>query len=514
MTDSARTMLYLRVSTEDQAVEGTSLASQEDRARKHASEHELEIVRAFADVHSGSVWRERPALSELREAVRAGGVDVVLCYALDRLSRHQAHVAILMDEFERHGARLELVTETFEDSAVGRFILAAKAFAAEIEQEQRVERTIRGKRQRVLSGKIHRSGIEKFGYRRDNEAGVRRLHAAEAAVVRMIFEMCAYEGKGLRGIEHDLNDRGIPAPSAGKVRYEDGHTPQWSKSQLFRMLHDPAYKGTEFVWRWEGTQWSTRDESEWIAMPDHVTPAIVSEDLWHAAQRQLASNMSSRTYREELYPALARGLVTCGTCGLPMHTDTGKRNAQGLRYHYYRCSARFVMRRSCGGRSIRMDKLDADLWDDVVSLIAEPRVLEREFERHTTGARVDPDVERQHKALQRQRGELDDRQRRLVRDYARSDGALFELLRDEVAAIEEERRRLDGLLAETTKALEAQAAHRSTLVTLEGIVEGVRPRMRQLPFADRRKLVELLGFRAWGNGQQWTITPFHWDSES
>jgi DNA invertase Pin-like site-specific DNA recombinase len=46
---------------------------------------------------------------------------------------------------ERGGARLEFVTETFEDTAIGRFILAARAFTAEVEREKIAERTMRGK---------------------------------------------------------------------------------------------------------------------------------------------------------------------------------------------------------------------------------------------------------------------------------------------------------------------------------------------------------------------------------
>ena len=57
--------------------------------------------------------------------------------------RDQVHVASLLDDPQRAGARLELVTEIFEDSTVGRLILNSKVFAADLEREKIWERSQR-----------------------------------------------------------------------------------------------------------------------------------------------------------------------------------------------------------------------------------------------------------------------------------------------------------------------------------------------------------------------------------
>ena len=72
-------------------------------------------------------------------------------YALDRLSRKQTHVAILVEECEQAGGQLEFVTESFEQTATGQLLHAVKAFAAEFEREKIVERTMRGKVSRSAS---------------------------------------------------------------------------------------------------------------------------------------------------------------------------------------------------------------------------------------------------------------------------------------------------------------------------------------------------------------------------
>ena len=97
-TSGRRCAIYIRVSSGGQE-DGYSLETQEARCRAHAETQGFDVLGVFHDVHTGAEWRERPGLSQLRQAVRSGELDVVLAFALDRLSRKQTHVAILADEF-------------------------------------------------------------------------------------------------------------------------------------------------------------------------------------------------------------------------------------------------------------------------------------------------------------------------------------------------------------------------------------------------------------------------------
>ena len=106
LKDTQRCALYVRVSSVGQEV-GYSLETQVARCSAYAQEHGFTVVSIFRDVHTGAEWRERPGLSQLREAVRRSEIDVVVAFALDRLSRKQAHVAILADEIAQAGVRLE-----------------------------------------------------------------------------------------------------------------------------------------------------------------------------------------------------------------------------------------------------------------------------------------------------------------------------------------------------------------------------------------------------------------------
>jgi site-specific DNA recombinase len=133
-----RAAICVRVSTAGQGEDGTSLKTQEAACRRCAAEHGYCVDEAhiYREIFSGALLHERPGLSTLRAAARAGGFDVVICYAVDRLSRNQVHIAILLDDLQTAGVGLEFVTESFEDSPVGKFILNARTFVAEMEREK------------------------------------------------------------------------------------------------------------------------------------------------------------------------------------------------------------------------------------------------------------------------------------------------------------------------------------------------------------------------------------------
>src|SRR5688500_17541249 len=98
-----RAVIYCRVSTSKQEEDGTSLGTQEAACRAYCAERGYEVVGAFSDTYTGAEYRQRPGLSAVRERVRAAGADRVVSFAIDRLSRNQAHLAILDEEALDHG---------------------------------------------------------------------------------------------------------------------------------------------------------------------------------------------------------------------------------------------------------------------------------------------------------------------------------------------------------------------------------------------------------------------------
>src|SRR3954451_22972931 len=204
-----RAITYARVSTDAQERDGTSLDTQERAYLDFARTQGWLVVESVRDAASGfSLYR--PGIVQVRQLLRQGVADVVVAYAVDRLSRNQNQIGVMFDEIQQAGARLEFVTERFEDTAVGRFILAARAFVGEVEREKIVERTTRGKLERARSGRIPQAfGRGCYGYTYNRATGQREIEPFQAEVVRRIFTRYA-ETRSFSAVSNELNDQEIP----------------------------------------------------------------------------------------------------------------------------------------------------------------------------------------------------------------------------------------------------------------------------------------------------------------
>ncbi len=405
-----RAFVYSRVSTDTQERDGTSLDTQERACVELAGDHGWRVVRCMRDAASGGAL-ERDGLDELRAALRRGEAEVVVAYAVDRLSRSQNHIGILFDEFERAEVRLEFVTERFEDTAVGRFILAARAFIAEVEREKIAERTMRGKEERARSGRIPQAfGRGCYGYTYNPESGRREIDPYQAAIVRRIFARYAAT-RSFSAVASELNDAGIPAFSGGT----------WYPITVRRVLFNEAYIGRTVYRRTKRvrvrapgarrrTRVIERPVEEWIDIPG-ATPPIISDDLWRRVQAILddPERTKRRTVSKRQY--MLSGRLRCGLCRSAMVGQT--HTSRGRDYSYYRCRHAYTRNTGhrCESRYIPADSLEQEIWAEVRKVLTAPEVALREQQGASGAAGAHGEIER----LESEVASLRKREERLVR---------------------------------------------------------------------------------------------------
>ncbi|MGE5594823.1 MAG: recombinase family protein, partial [Hyphomicrobiales bacterium] len=349
------------------------------------------------------------------------------------------HIGVLFDEAEGWGVKFEFVTERFEDTAIGRFILAARAFTAEVEREKIAERTMRGKAERARAGKIPQAtGKGIYGYRYDPTTGRREIDAVQATVVRRIFAaFCT--GAGCSRVAGDLNRDGIPALGGGI----------WHPLTVRRVLMNETYTGRTVYRRTKVTavrdprtgrkrrRVTVRDESEWIEVED-ATPPIIARGTWETAQALLAA--PERQMRgQPTHEYLLRGHVRCGACGTPM---VGQSMQKG-RYRYYRCRRSFSggFEGKCESTYVRGDSLEGAVREEIIRVLADPAIILRQAVAQQAPAEMtDLDGE-----AERQLAEVIDQQKRLARLYVT--GSLpDEVLASETDRLAVERNRLEAVL--------------------------------------------------------------------
>lgn len=491
-----RAVIYTRVSSDRQEVDGSSLDTQLSACHSYATDKGYSVIGKFTDTWTGAQWRERPGLNQLRGVLRSGGVDVVVCYALDRLSRNQAHLYILAEEIEDNGARLQFVTEDFEDSAVGRFIRSAKAFAAEVEREKIAERSNRGRKARVESGSLMPGPRALYGYRWADEGKTRlELNPETAAIVARMYRELV-DGGTLRSISAGLTSAGVPTPT--------GKTTGWSYSTIRAILRNRAYKGEAYGWGYSHAKsGNTFNPETAIPLPEGTIPPIVNPVTWEAANHVLDRNRQ-RSVRNTKNPEVALlrgGFARCGYCGatLVVRTRTGKN-----RGYDYICGRAYGYK-SCVTHCISVKILDREVWDRVQAIMLDDDALRQGFEGQVS-AGVD-ELALVTKAQARVTKQRDN----LVRAIALTDDE--ETAAGMVAQLEgltTQRRELEAERETLGKLGERQELARQTLRDFEQWRRRIAATMDVMTWAERRQLLDQLGIHVnlWkhDHAPRWHIT--------
>ena len=108
---SKQVVLYARVSTDEQARSGYSLAQQLEALREYAASEGYEVLEEVTDPGQSGASLERPGLDKVRDLVTAGEVSVVLAQDRDRFAREPAYHYLLKREFEEHGCKLRALND-------------------------------------------------------------------------------------------------------------------------------------------------------------------------------------------------------------------------------------------------------------------------------------------------------------------------------------------------------------------------------------------------------------------
>lgn len=338
-----RAALYGRVSTEEQAQEGFSIAAQKEKLTAYARSQDWQVFDYFFDEGISGKHTQRPELKRMLAMMRDGAFDVVLVYRLDRLTRSVLDLYQLLQEFDQHRVCFSSATEAYDTTtAIGRLFITLVAALAQWERENLAERVKMGMEQMALEQK-RPGGPPPFGFTAD-EAGGLRIVPQEAAIVREIFQWYA-GGMGASGIARRLNQRGV-LPKHGTV---------WAESTLHRMLRNHVYYGA-LRWNYAAQKGSsTNPPDKWILLEGVYEP-ILSKDTFLTVQAKLA-HRSKQHPRQLASDFLFSGLLHCTRCGQPMSGKTGSisKKDRSYTYRFYHCKGKRT--KTCDAPLIREDRL-------------------------------------------------------------------------------------------------------------------------------------------------------------
>ncbi len=184
-----RAALYIRVSTEEQARHGYSLAEQEHDLRDYAEQHGYIIIGIYADegISARKAISRRKALQRLLNDVRTGVVNIIVFKCLDRWFRNVRDYYAVQDILDQHGVLWECSQEAIFNTTTtnGRLMLNLKLSLAQHESDQtgdRVRYIFEGRRR---DGKVT-SGAIPDGYMIDADKHI-QIDKHTAPMIRAMF---------------------------------------------------------------------------------------------------------------------------------------------------------------------------------------------------------------------------------------------------------------------------------------------------------------------------------------
>ena len=300
---------------------------------------------------------ERPALQRLLEDVKAGLIDIIVVYKVDRLTRSLLDFAKLVEAFDAAGVSFVSVTQSFNTTtSMGRLTLNMLLSFAQFEREVTAER-IRDKIAASNARGMWMGGVPPLGYRPSGRSLA--ILPEQATLVNDIYGRYLEIGN-VRLLADALRDDGVVAPPRTTTTGKTMGGRPFTRGQLYLMLACRTYLGE-------------------ISHHGKVYPglhdAIIERDLWDRVQALLQQNRQGRrTGRSAQQPSLLSGLVRdkAGEPLIPVHTTKGK-----VRYRYYvsralqACEAAEGMRIPARELETAVVERLAQAFDDPLELVAQ-----------------------------------------------------------------------------------------------------------------------------------------------
>ena len=407
-----RAILYARVSTDEQARSGYSLAQQLEALRDYAAREGYEVLEEIQDPGQSGASLERPGMDRIRDLVAAGGVTVVLAQDRDRFAREPAYHYLLKREFEERGTKMRTLNDRGDESPEGELTDGILDQLAKYERLKIAERSKRGIIRKAREGKVVGGGRPNYGFAFNERRDGYVVDGSKMTVIRKIFESLG-RGETPYSIVERFEAKGIRSPGGGKqwnvivlrrIAFNDVYKPH-SIDELEPLLSPEVHakldpEASYGVWWYNRRRTTTkpvvelvagnrhyrkrtkeriRGSEEWIAVP--VPDAGVKREHVEAARARFEEGKREPSRAAQRFWELSGGLIRCSECGSSLTPFTSI--YKGKSYFYYACRKRYHNggSRDCPNRkSFRAADTEREVWDAVSSALLDPETLARDLQ--------------------------------------------------------------------------------------------------------------------------------------
>ena len=431
--------VYARQSVEKQ--NSLSIDGQIDLCRKTAGKE----LKVYQDRGFSGKNTQRPDFQRLMKDIRAGRIDKLYVYRLDRFSRSVADFGNLWSTLQENNVEFVSVSENFDTSTpMGRAMLHIIMVFAQLERETTAERVKDNYYKRASLG-AWPGGPAPYGFsigRLPDAGGSLRsalvIDPDHAEIVKRIFETYAEEDESLGSVARMLNAEKIEGPKRDT----------WDNVSLSRILHCPAYvmadEQVRLHYQGLGANVTSAPEAfdgvhglllvgkrdkakkKYTDVHEHSVSVLNSEgfiepDLWLRCQNKLSRNRQLGNSGKGTHTWLT-GLLKCAECGYSLKvsvTNSGR---------YLNCSGRYNLSKCRAEIRADLSELETAVSSQIQAMLDEC---------------PDKPVQKRHDdGLAKQLDELDRKADRIIGAFSESSDMTSSYLHRALVKIEEERNKI------------------------------------------------------------------------
>ena len=435
----ARAVVYLRVSTKEQAergggAEGFSIPAQREACLRKADSLAAEVVDEFIDAGESAKTAHRPELQRLLRFLLDGSIQYVIVHKVDRLARNRVDDVEINVAIRKTGATLVSCTENIDETPSGALMHGIMSSIAEFYSKNLANEVIKGSVQKAKSGgtvgKAPTGYLNVRKWENGREIRTVEIDPLRGPLMAWAFEQYETHDWSLRTLLEEVTKRGLTTTTTARMSSKP-----LVLSHFLRLLRHPYYKG---VVRYRGVEYPGSHEP------------LVSVETWNRVQQVLSAANTAGDKHKQHYHYL-KGSVFCGECGERLIISLSK-NRHGTVYPYFICVGRQKKRSTCTQKAVLIDHVEA-LVEDHYATVQPTKELAERIET----VLLDEIVMRRSESEQ-ERGVQSQRLRRLTDERQRLLEAYYDnavprdLLKTEqtriTSAMEGAQGRLDALSAE------------------------------------------------------------------
>ncbi len=341
----ARAVVYLRVSTKEQAerggnAEGFSIPAQREACYRKAASIGAEVIEEFIDAGESAKTAHRPELQRMLAYLRDQPTTYVICHKIDRLARNRVDDVEINVAIRAAGATLVSCTENIDETPSGALMHGIMSSIAEFYSKNLANEVIKGSVQKAKNGgTIGKAPTGYLNVRRWENGRENRtveVDPERGPLMAWAFEAYAAGDWSLRTLLEEVTARGLTTTETARMPSKP-----LVISHFLQLLRHPYYKG---IVRYRGVEYPGSHEP------------LVSEDTWNKVQQRLTAANTAGDKHKKHYHFL-KGSVFCGQCGERL-IITNTKNRHGTVYPYFVCVGRQQKRSDCTQRAVLIEVVE------------------------------------------------------------------------------------------------------------------------------------------------------------